>query len=154
MKLEPATKADIRGLMSWFPDQPSIGIWGGPNFRYPFTPRTFEQDTHWQELDSFCLVDSEGDMLGFGQIYERCGRINLARLVVAPESRGKGFGKQLVRMLMDEGKKKFPLTEFSLFVYEHNRPADACYRSLGFEKREWPSGEELIDNCVYMTCPV
>lgn len=151
MKLNVATEADISHLMSWFPTERSVDIWGGPKFRYPFTPETFQEDVHWRDMDTYCLVDAGGEMLAFGQIYERHGRINLARLVVSPERRGQGIGRQLVLLLMDEGRGSFALQEYSLFVYKDNYPAKACYAGLGFEQHEYPADDELADTCIYMT---
>jgi ribosomal protein S18 acetylase RimI-like enzyme len=154
MKLNAATEADIRHLMSWFPTKQSVNVWGGPMFRYPFTPETFYEDTYWQNMDTYCLVDADEEMLAFGQIYERHGRINLARLVVSPHRRGQGIGKQLILLLMEKGQEDFPLTEFSLYVYEDNYPARSCYAGVGFEQRDHPEDDELPDTCIYMTRPV
>jgi ribosomal protein S18 acetylase RimI-like enzyme len=154
MKLNDASESDIDRLMSWFPDKRSVDIWGGPNFRYSLTPTTFQEDTHWREMDSCVLVGPSGDMLAFGQMYERHGRINLARLVVAPDQRGQGLGIRLVTLLMDRGREAFPLEEFSLYVYRDNHAAKACYTSAGFEEQEFPVGDDVPDNCIYMTRPV
>ena len=140
--------------MTWFRTRRSVDIWGGPKFRYPFTPETFYEDVHWEEMDTYCLANFPGQMSAFGQIYERHGRINLARLVVAPESRGQGVGKKLVASLMDEGRRIFPLREFSLYVYHDNHVARACYVGMGFEEDQYPAGDEMGDSCIYMTRPV
>ena len=116
MKLIVATEADISHLMSWFPTSRSVAIWGGPNFRYPFTAETFFEDVCWQQIDSYRLVDPAGDILAFGQIYERHGHVNLARLVVSPKRRRQGIGKQLVALLMEKGRESLPLQEYSLYV--------------------------------------
>jgi len=154
MKLNDASESDINRLMSWFPDERSVNIWGGPNFRYPLTPTTFQEDTHWQEMDSYILVSPQGGMRAFGQMYERHGRINLARLVVAPDQRRQGLGTRLVTLLMDRGRETFPLEEFSLYVYDDNHAAMACYSGAGFEEHASPVGDDVPDNCIYMTCPV
>lgn len=154
MKLIVATEADINHLMSWFPTERSVNIWGGPNFRYPFTLETFHEDVHWKEMDTYCVADNSGDLLAFGQMYERHGRINLARLVVSPVQRHQGIGRQLVALLMDKGRKSFPLREFSLYVKRDNFPAKACYAGVGFEEHEYPVGDEMADSCIYMTRPV
>ncbi|TDJ14337.1 MAG: GNAT family N-acetyltransferase, partial [Gammaproteobacteria bacterium] len=73
IKLNAATEVDINRLISWFPTARSVRVWGGPKFRYPFTAETFFEDVHWQQIDSYRLVDPAGDMLAFGQIYERLG---------------------------------------------------------------------------------
>ncbi len=154
MKLIAATEADIDQLMSWFPTKQSVDIWGGPNFRYPFTPETFHEDVRWNEMASYCLVDSPDNMLAFGQIYERHGRINLARLVVSPDHRRQGIGTQLISLLMDRGPMSFPLNEFSLYVRKDNCPAKACYAGVGFAEYEYPVNDEMAETCIYMTRPV
>lgn len=151
MHLNVATEADVSHLMSWFPTARSVEIWGGPKFRCPFTAETFQKDMHWRQMDSYCLVDPAGDMLAFGQIYERHGRINLARLVVSPDRRRQGIGKQLVALLMEKGRESFPLQEYSLYVYTDNYPAKACYAGMGFQEREFPVGDETADAFIYMT---
>ncbi len=154
MKLNDANESDIKHLMSWFPTERSIDIWGGPKFRYPYTPETFQEDVHWRQMDSYCLFDFSGEMLAFGQFYERHGRINLARLVVSPDRRRQGIGKQLVGLLMEQGRKGIPLQEFSLYVYKDNYPAKACYAKLGFQEHEYPADDEMAETCIYMTRPV
>ena len=154
MKLIAATEADINGLMNWFPTRRSVDIWGGPKFRYPYTPETFHEDVRWKEMATYCLVDLRNDMLAFGQFYERHGRINLARLAVSPDQRGQGIGKQLVSLLMKKGKESFPLGEFSLYVYKDNCPAKACYMGVGFAEHDYPINDEMADTCIYMTRPV
>ncbi|MFQ6005491.1 MAG: GNAT family N-acetyltransferase, partial [Woeseia sp.] len=138
-------------LMTWFPSKRSVAIWGGPKFRYPFTLETFREDMHWQQIGSYCLVDAGTDILAFGQIYERHRRINLARLVVSPDRRREGLGRRLVMLLMEKGRETFSLKEFSLYVYRDNRAAKTCYLQMGFEQRHPPAGDDIPDDCIYMT---
>ena len=154
LKLHTATADDIERLMAWFPTERSIDIWGGPKFRYPFTATTFHEDVRWREMSSYCGRDVDGKMLAFGQLYERHGRINLARLVVSPQHRGQGIGKQLIELLMAKGREEFSLDEFSLYVYEDNLAARACYATVGFEESRYPEDDELASVCLYMTRPV
>ncbi len=154
MKLIVATEADISHLMSWFPTARSVGIWGGPNFRYPFTAETFFEDVRWQQIDSYRLVDPAGDMPAFGQIFKRHGRVNLARLVVSPDRRRQGIGRQLVTLLMAKGQESFLLQEYSLYVCKDNYPAQACYAGMEFEEQQMPVGDEMADTCIYMTRPI
>ena len=98
--LQEATAADIDVLMAWFPQQEDVLIWGGPSFRYPFTRETFFEDIYWGRMASFVLRDPAEEFAAFGQVFERLGRIHLARLVVHPALRARGVGKRLLRMLM------------------------------------------------------
>jgi ribosomal protein S18 acetylase RimI-like enzyme len=151
--LRKATAADIEALMAWFGDQHDVVIWGGPTFRYPFTRETFFEDIYWQKMASYCMAERD-DFVGFGQLYERDGRIHLARLVVRPDVRGRGAGKRLIEMLMDVGATLFPGDEFSLFVLRDNIPAYECYKSLGFVVGDYPSDMPYADVCDYLTRPV
>ena len=150
-RLERAIEEDIEELMTWFDDERSIDIWGGPKFRYPFDCTSFIEDCHWRDMATFCLRSRDNAMSAFGQMYERNNRINLARLIAHPTMRGQGLGRRLVEMLMTIGADLFDLDEFSLFVYRDNTPALECYRSLGFEIYDYPPDDSMPDVCDYMT---
>ena len=152
--LEKSTTADIDDLMSWFPEPEDINIWGGPSFRYPFTHNTFFEDVYWGRMASFSLRNPSGDFTAFGQVYERIGRINFARLVASPTMRGCGVGKRLVGMLMIASRSLFSCDEYSLFVFRENTPAYECYRSMGFVVRDYPEGVPHANVCYYLTRPV
>lgn len=151
--LERALADDIDTLMNWFTTESDVKRWGGPEFRFPFSPESFHEDCRWPEMHSFSLRSGDGDLAAFGQLYERDGRIHLARLAVKPGCRGQGIGKALVSQLMEAGKALLSHSSFSLFVYRDNEPALRCYRSLGFEVRPYPPGQQLADVCYFMTRP-
>lgn len=152
--LTEATDDDIDQLMSWFPDQLSVNVWGGPNFRFPFTRETFREDVRCNDMASYCLQSPDGEFVAFGQFYERVERINLARLVVHAAARGQGSGKRLIQMLMTKARPLFNLTEFSLFVFADNLPAHHCYKSMGFVAREYPGELPANMQVIYLTRPV
>ena len=152
--LRNATETDLERLMGWFSDAQSVKIWGGPKFRYPYTPESFREDCHWGRMATFVLESPRKRFAAFGQIYERYGRINLARLVVRPELRGQGIGRRLVEMLVEVGPSVVDRTEFSLFVYRDNTPALECYQRAGFSIRDYPRDAPMADVCFYLTRPV
>lgn len=149
--LRTTRSEDIDELMSWFTDQESIASWGGPAFRHPFTPETFHEDCRWQDMASFVLVNSNASIVGFGQLYERSGRTHLARIAVNPDLRNRGYGRILMRKLLEQGDSLFGFPEYSLFVLMHNTSAQRLYSSVGFEIREFPPNAPLQDICYYMT---
>ena len=152
--LAEASDCDLDELMSWFNDAAEVDIWGGPRFRFPFTKSTFRKDCHWGRMPGFRLDSPAGEFSAVGQMYQRYGRINLARLVVKPGLRGQGVGKRLVAGLIETGPQLFPADEFSLFVYRHNATALGCYKSMGFVVRDYPQGARMADQCYYLTRPV
>ena len=153
-RLERATEGDVAELMAWFDGERSVFVWGGPKFRYPFDRESFVQDSHWHDMETFCLRSPDNEFSAFGQLYERNKRINLARLIAHPQMRRRGIGTRLVQLLMLVGADLFSLDEYSLFVYRDNKPALRCYQSLGFEIKDFPPDQYLADVCYYLTCPV
>ena len=139
-------------LRSWFEDSEAARRWGGPGLRFPMTEASFRQDLQWGVIPSWSLV-ARGVLLGFGQYYLRNGRCHLARLVVAPGQRSRGLGRRLVEELLRTGMTELGVSESSLFVMQDNEPAIRCYRSLGFEPRDLPPGEEAMPGVDFMVRP-
>lgn len=148
--LVPATDSDFDDVMSWFPDAHSVHIWGGPDFRFPFTRESFRTDCRADVMASYVLRDPDGRLAAFGQTYERDGRGHLARLVSNPALRRQGAGRRLIRMIIRTLEAQ-DYDEYSLFVIRDNLPAYECYRSLGFVVVEYPEDAPMPDKCYFLT---
>jgi len=149
MNLIPATTLHIDHLMPWFTSEQQVTIWAGPNFSFPFSKESFLQMIKWQELTSFSLVNDSGELLAFGQFYQRLNCCHLGRLVVNPLMRGKGLGKTLVNELSLKGMENLKLVKLSLFVLADNKAALSLYLSLGFSLQTYPDNIDLT-NCLYL----
>lgn len=146
-----AADTDFDEVMTWFPDANSVNIWGGPNFRYPFTGETFRKDCRVELMTSWCLRDDAGRLAAFGQACERGGRGHLARLVSNPSLRRRGVGRRLIRMIIAALEAAHEYDEYSLFVFRDNAPAYHCYLSLGFVVVEYPDDAPMSDTCYFLT---
>ena len=83
---------------------------------------------------AYTLVDAEDVIIGFGQILPRGHKVlHLARLIVDPELRGQGIGRDLCIALMNMGASKHDTEYFTLNVYESNKAWIRIYQSLGFD---------------------
>lgn len=149
--LHATSDADIDDVMTWFPDAPSVDAWSGPTFRYPFTRESFREDCKLELMDNYSLYEGAGTLAAFGQSYERDGRGHLARLVSNPVLRGRGAGRQLIRMILASLEQRRDYDEYSLFVYRDNAPAYQCYLSLGFVVRDYPDDAPMPDKCYFLT---
>ena len=145
--LAAAAPPHLLEIMSWFPSRESCQIWGGPEFRFPFTAQSFHADCHL-ELPSRVLLDGGGMLCGFGQYYLRARRCHLARLAIAPSLRGRGLGTLLIELLSDAGKAALGVEYCSLFVSIANTNAMALYERLGFARAAYPG--DPIPGCHYM----
>ena len=150
VRLRPAHESDIPVLMNWFQTERECKTWGGPEFDFPFDRVSFTRDVKWPQLDSYSLVRPDDGLLGFGQYYEKQQRVHLARLVVAPDFRGRGLGVELVGRLLETGREKLGRSDGSLYVMEHNAAALSCYRSLGFELHPPPENDVIHSGVVFM----
>ena len=154
MKLIEASPDHLPELMSWFPDQRSCSVWGGPDQRFPFTAATFREDAKLDELPSYSLIGDGGELLAFGQYYSRSGRCHLARLAAAPRHRGRGLGGVLVRELCRRGCRGLEVDVCSLFVLDDNAPALRLYEKLAFVRAPFPEGAPKLEGCSYMIAPL
>jgi len=149
--LIPANDSDLDQVMTWFPDARSVDIWGGPEFRYPFTRESFREDCRVDVMASYGLYKHNGQLAAFGQSYERDGRGHLARLISNPDLRRCGAGRKLISMIIDTLEEEHEYDEYSLFVYRDNAPAYHCYLSLGFVVRDYPEDAPMPDRCYFLT---
>lgn len=150
MQLIPFSTTRLPELMGWFPDAASCRLWGGPEFRHPFTPASFREDAKVDSLPSRALLADDGSLAAFGQYYLRLGRCHLGRLAVAPALRGRGIGGRLVRELARHGTRELGVDGLSLFVLPGNERALALYRRLGFSAMPYPEPAPAFDGCIYM----
>ena len=137
--------------MTWFRDGPSVDVWAGPRFRYPFTRDSFIEDLRVDSVDSYALRNADNILAAFGQSYDRHGRGHLARLVTHPGLRRRGAGRRLIELIIAELAMRRDYDEYSLFVYRHNEAAYRCYLSLGFVVTDYPEDAPMADECYFLT---
>lgn len=149
MQLQQFDHSRLVELMGWFPDAAACRVWGGTQFRFPFTPATFREDARIDSLSTWMLVEAR-ELVAFGQYYLRIGRCHLGRLAVAPQRRGGGIGAALVQALCARGSMALGVDEFSLFVLPGNERARRLYARLGFVPERYPDDSPIYSGVVYM----
>lgn len=152
-RLAPFAAGHLPELMSWLDSESACRQWGGPWFQYPFTAESFSRDCRWQELPTFVLQGEGERMLAFGQYYNRLNHCHLGRLVVSPQYRGMGVGRQLIVNLVSHGSDALGLERCSLFVLKDNHAALALYEKMGFTKTDYPEQEQGLEACHYLVAP-
>ncbi|WP_288130048.1 GNAT family N-acetyltransferase [Microbulbifer sp.] len=150
VELVPFEADFLPELMSWIDSERACRLWAGSWFEYPFDEKSFSRDSRWQEIPSFVLQDEQGQILAFGQYYNRLDCCHLARLIVSPKARGSGLGRQLVTGLIAHGSEALKLDRASLFVLKDNPLALSLYEKLGFRRRDYPEPEPGLEICYYM----
>ncbi|MDR0922732.1 MAG: ribosomal protein S18-alanine N-acetyltransferase [Hungatella sp.] len=84
-------------------------------------------------LDTWLVLEEEGDVLGYCVFRVIAGEGELLRIAVLPAYRGRGLSKKLMDRLVEYSRKN-GVTSLSLEVRESNKKARNLYRSYGFEE--------------------
>jgi len=92
-------------------------------------------------------VSDSGPPVAYGELWldDEEGEVELARLLVAPEHRGQGLGRVLVRELVAHARTTHPeLPDVILRVRPENAQAIRAYVAAGFV--DVPAGEQATWN--------
>src|SRR5215472_13172181 len=139
--------ADYELIASWVPDAQSCLLWAGPRVRFPFTAAELPSlllppGEHGQ---SYCLAESGANLLGFGQyLIRKPGAVHLARLIISPAFRGKGFGRLLCQLLRARALQATGANEVTMAVFRDNVVALSLYSNLGFSAVEAECSEKVL----------
>ena len=130
MRLRPAVKEDVERLWEICRGQTAeeFCLWGA-DLVYEYPPRLEQMRRRFEALFGDAVLfaaECGGQVVGFAEIGEldpakKCGV--LARVLLEKGRRGKGRGKELVNLGLEEVK---------LIVYAGNLRAQRCYEACGF----------------------
>lgn len=137
---------DIPLLCRWISDAKANFLWCGPTFDFPLTSAQISTHIQKKEVSPFlALVD--GEPVGYVDLYRMsASQVRLCRVLIAsPESRGKGWGKQLVALALQVAGEQTRVEQVSLAVFESNQRAVGCYKSLGFILDESATKTRVFD---------
>ena len=145
-----AKLTDLQQVATWVETAAACRLWAGSRVSFPLDTGNLAAELNWAASDSLVMVDADDQLLAFGQLFDTPGGgVHLARIIVAPQRRGVGLGRQFVNYLLRSSLKRKP-TNISLNVAADNVQAKQLYRSLGFVPTERPAGQAAT-TALYMT---
>ncbi|CAA9532658.1 MAG: Acetyltransferase, GNAT family [uncultured Thermomicrobiales bacterium] len=111
----------------------------------PPTPMILERETAWFEgviaqddLAMFTVYErATGRPIGNTELREidfRNGTAGFGLMIGEPDARGKGYGTETTRLMLDYAFTALGLHNVLLTVYEHNPAAHRVYRKAGFRE--------------------
>nr|WP_269809873.1 GNAT family N-acetyltransferase [Kineosporia rhizophila] len=114
-------------VASWATSEQEARWWAGAP--YPVPPSLVSSWADDPDAHGFVLYHGT-EPIAYGEIWDDAdeGESELAHLIVAPDCRGQGFGRRLVRSLV-------PRAGFGALVmrvHPDNSAAQACYLGAGF----------------------
>ncbi len=154
MILRDFKKEDAQIIAGWLQSEEELYKWSADRFnKYPLSGNDINENyTPQLETRRFyplTAVDDNGDVLGHFIIrYPKNDDDNSVRfgfVIVDPALRGKGYGKELLKLGIEYVKEKMNATRIDLGVFENNEGARHCYEAVGFteyarRKCEMPIG--------------
>lgn len=100
----------------------------------------------------FIAILLNNELLAYGRIVLRGGKVFIG-IGLKPALCGKGYGKEIMCLLVEEAKRRFPNTKIALEVRSFNKRAINCYKRIGFkiiEKYMKKTFNDEIDEFCYM----
>lgn len=141
MILRDFKKEDAQIISGWIRTEEELYRWSADRFnKYPLSGNDINENYAPQiETGRFfplIAVDDNGDAVGHFIIrYPRANDDSTVRfgfVILDPSLRGKGFGKEMLRLGIEYVKDNLPVSRIDLGVFENNESARHCYEAVGF----------------------
>jgi ribosomal protein S18 acetylase RimI-like enzyme len=132
--VNPAREEHVSLVAGWTLDAEELERWCGRR-DYPLEA---EVVLSWQtEADVRAFVLEGDTTLAYGELWldETENEVELARIIVNPDRRGRGVGREFVRRLLEAARETGYPTAF-LRVVPDNLVAIRCYEAAGFARVE------------------
>ena len=146
MRLRPFLPDDIDSIKDWITDERSHAMWCANLIKYPLERENFfsvmkEIGTRFGDAP-FLATDDDGKPVGFF-----CYSLNLETnegmlkfVMVNPKMRGQGYGRQMLKLVLDYAFSITKAGAVQLNVFPENIGAKKCYEHAGFIERSTTLG--------------
>lgn len=143
IKLEPFTKEDFQRLINWIDSERALIQFAGPIFSYPLTTKQLEDYGNKEGLEPKKIIDIEtGNVIGHCELNFQNEYPRLSRILIGDKNyRGKGLGKHIVRLMIQEIKNKVAVEKVDLRAFGWNENAVRLYKNEGFEIQTEVTGQ-------------
>lgn len=133
LRLRPYKSEDAEKILSWSSEEKAFYKWSaGVLGEYPITK---DQFAFVNNLMAFTAIDDD-EVVGFFTMRRPNSSFDELRfgfVVVDPQKRGKGYGKEMLSLGVKFAKEIFRAKKVSLGVFENNESAYYCYKAVGFK---------------------
>ncbi|HAO29900.1 MAG TPA: N-acetyltransferase [Treponema sp.] len=165
MKLREYKKEDSAIIGRWVRTEEELYLWSADRFNiFPLLENTIEEK-YRPQIESkrfFPLTAIDEDERPAGHFIIRYpkeddnSRIRFGFVIVSPQLRGKGYGRQMLTLGLDYARNKFTANTVDLGVFANNESARHCYEAVGF--REYARRQCILPigtwECIDMEQPL
>jgi RimJ/RimL family protein N-acetyltransferase len=133
IRLEPFQRSPYRKLISWIENAELLMQFAGPMLHFPLTEAQLDESLADQKRLPYTVIENASDdMVGYGEIYRSRESAFLGRLFIEEGHRGRGYGLQMVKRLIEISFLELDEPKAELNVFEWNVHAISCYKKAGF----------------------
>ncbi len=136
LRLRPYKNTDAETIVQWLEDERTFRFWCADKYsRFPVSD--VEMNDYYLARECIYPMTAEDDEGIAGHLtlrYENSELtdIRLGFVIVDPARRGRGYGRELVRLAAKYAFIFMGAEKVGLSVFENNTRAHACYLSAGF----------------------
>lgn len=138
--LEPfESKEDIVRLINWVDSNRLNIIWASDMFTFPLDEKQLNdylKSATQNGILMFKVINKENgnsETVGHAELDLKGKEIKISRLLISKENRGKGFGEQMMKALINYIENNLKYEDICLTVFTFNKPAITLYEKLGFK---------------------
>ena len=141
MTLREFKKSDAPVIAGWLHSEEELYKWSADRYnKYPLSGEDINNNYAPQlakgRFFPLTAVDDHGEVAGHFIIrYPRDdddSSVRFGFVIIDPALRGKGYGKELLRLGIEYVKENLSAARIDLGVFENNESARHCYEAAGF----------------------
>lgn len=159
MKLRPYIHtSDYPYIEKWIDSERVHALWCANLIPYPMSEVALRNFLEKDEKDwggcAYVATKEGGLPVGF-LVYSVNSQTNSAFLkfvILDPAFRGKGYGREMIKLVLEHGFHKEGVSSAQLNVFDVNDKAKACYESVGFIERSVEEGVFMYKNEKWGRC--
>ncbi len=141
LRIRPYRKNDSKKIANWCQDKITFYKWSeGRLGEFPVLPERIEQAVSGridnEKYFPFIAFDETG-VVGFftlRQPNDKVNELSFGYVILSPHARGKGYGKQMLKLGIKFAFELYGAAKVLLEVFENNPNAYYCYKSIGFKE--------------------
>ena len=148
MRLRPYIKSkDFQYIAGWTGGEREHALWCANNFPYPVADEAFhsflEKTMEEWTVGAFAATDDSGKTVGFFRysVNTESNEGFLASVILDPALRGKGYGREMLRLALRYAFELTGAKSVQLNVFAENQNAKRCYEILGFTQKSLTKDE-------------
>ena len=139
MRLRPYIPSkDYEYIETWVTDERVHALWCANLIPYPVTSKklqdVLDKDAHDRDGCAYVVTEDDGKLIGFFVLAVNVSNNSgfLKFVIINNELRGKGYGTQMIKLLLRYAFDIAGVSSVQLNVFDANNNAKKCYQKAGF----------------------